>query len=368
MRNVFICWTPYQIIISIHAAQTLYQADTNDIYIVGHFANSVTVAQHLSTTGVFRQVEHINETSPFSTSLLSKASLLIARWKNAIAGFAKPQIAYDRIVTFSLGTLFVRKVAGKIIDSGGRVVILEEGLGSYLNTLFTSRPIDHVIECISNLCGQRIIASDVRHVSEFRYFKPELVSAPPLVPMLPLPALSDNIALKEVLEKVFSYQDEPAYTAAKLIFFSQPFPHIKDQAHHLEQQVIDIFMQCIPAQEVLIKIHPRDRLDKYSHSHSVVSNTSNAAVPWELVCMNQDMSGKTLTAISSSSLFTPYILWGTSYNVILLHQLFGYHHSGIEKFVSQFADTSACSVYAPESITELYELLGRIDFSQQRNE
>lgn len=74
-------------------------------------------------------------------------------------------------------------------------------------------------------------------------------------------------------------------------------------------------LEFVPKDDFAIRPHPRQDIGVYSN---ICDNLIQFKVPWEIYCLNNNISGKVIITFGSSSAFLPYIYTNANYDVICI--------------------------------------------------
>ena len=72
----------------------------------------------------------------------------------------------------------------------------------------------------------------------------------------------------------------------------------------------------VPDNEFVVKPHPRQNVEIYKAINNL--QLIEFYVPWEVYCLNNDISGKIIITFGSSSAFLPFIYTKARYSVICI--------------------------------------------------
>ena len=112
--------------------------------------------------------------------------------------------------------------------------------------------------------------------------------------------------------------------------------------------------------ELAIKLHPRNGVNRFEDAGIAIMKTD---MPWELYCLNNDVSSKTLISVTSNAAISPQLFLEDPPRTVLLYKLFKGTDVllGIEEYNDYLEKILAeCSrISVPENEAELAEALGR---------
>ena len=134
----------------------------------------------------------------------------------------------------------------------------------------------------------------------------------------------------------------------------------EEDADSYKKLVIEI-CSAIGKESICIKKHPRDR-SSYGEGYIEYPDRT---MPFERILMHSDMKNKTLIALSSTSVFTPKILFNEEPYLVLLYKLFSFKNADGGRRDRLYSEITAIyrdkeKVFIPESREELYSVLNKI--------
>jgi hypothetical protein len=149
----------------------------------------------------------------------------------------------------------------------------------------------------------------------------------------------------------------------KYIFFEQCY---YDEGLEIEDEslIIDI-ADIVGKENLLVKLHPRTKTDRYSDKG--ISVAANSAVPWEAIEQHSSISNKVLMTINSSAAVNINNIAHPSNIVVLLHRYESIHfplsfHARLRKNNDYLDDVCRqnSNVFAPKNSNELKMILNRV--------
>lgn len=173
---------------------------------------------------------------------------------------------------------------------------------------------------------------------------------------IPNPREDENV--KNMLLKVFGKQQMPE---EKYIYFEDYFFTDRFPTNDLElfKQVAEV----VGKEEIVVKTHPRVDYNRFQPLGYKTIGNSN--VPWEVQLLNGGIGSKVLISVTSTSIFTPYIIFDQNIHVISLEKLFRWEVSlhkdkafgEYMKKLREQMNSEKVRFHKPSSIMELREIL-----------
>lgn len=176
----------------------------------------------------------------------------------------------------------------------------------------------------------------------------------------------ENEELRKLLRKV--YGNIPSFDQ-KVVYFEGTF--MGDGILTNEMQIISRIASQVGKENMIIKRHPRNPIDRFTPmGYAVMENSS---VPWEIMLMDMDVSDKVLISVASFTCLSPMEMYNKKTNAILLEPLllgrvYFLQSQGYKKFfdraIKRFNEEDQM-IWRPESYNELDYVLRYLDAIRQ---
>lgn len=149
----------------------------------------------------------------------------------------------------------------------------------------------------------------------------------------------------------------------KVIFFEGCF-----HADGLICDEYDLLMKIVDrvgAENVIVKRHPRVKIDRYTERGIHVMGETN--IPWEVMLMSQSLEGKLLISVASFTCMSPLVIYGMEYRTMLLNNLkrgriYFLEEQGYIDFINNLEkqlNRDRQHIWNPKSVKEMYVQLER---------
>ncbi|MGF9768966.1 polysialyltransferase family glycosyltransferase [Bacillus albus] len=362
MRNAFVCCTPYHLIISIHMAQTEYKDYINDIYISDHFKDAYEIYKKIDELGLFNQSFFIRDKKVSYDKSKLKHKKIIKLLKLDLEDIVKESIPldYDRISVFCFSyfsTVLVNKVKEK--NKNIKIAMLEDGLGSYLiNVKNRKEKMRGLLSSFFGLFNKNFFSFN--QVSELYLFRPEYFVGDINISIRNIPNFTENVNLSRVLNNVFNYKEQSVVRDYQMLYFDQTFSadNIGDVK---EEELLLEVLNIVEKSKMLIKLHPRDKMDKYEMLGVGEGNIYQSTYPWELIYLNESPSKSILISINSTAVLTPHLIFNKKHSMVLLYKIVGVQNEEMEKFVDVLRENNGdLSIFIPKNFEDMREILNKI--------
>lgn len=171
---------------------------------------------------------------------------------------------------------------------------------------------------------------------------------------------SDKV--KDTYTKIFGFYELPK---ERYIYLVSPF--FWDKFSSSEMDVIDEVAESVGKENLVLKMHPRDQIDRYTNRGYKLLRESK--IPWEIIMMGNDMSKYVLLSISSNASATADLVFGKQIWTIHLEELMliGKTHNKLKKFVGldkkmiEVFNEKNKYIFKPETKEQLVEQLKYIE-------
>lgn len=191
-----------------------------------------------------------------------------------------------------------------------KVVMYEDGTDSY------SRNNATVIKDRCSAClDASVFPSKIRfenNVKAIMVYEPEICQNASNYTIIPIPKISEEIF--EILTRIFDREFLPK---EKCIYLSEPFHD--EFINNNEIQLLDRIAEKIGKENIIVKMHPRCSYDQFSPRGYKVLENSN--IPWEIIAADKSIENKLLIAVSSTTLFSPKLIYNYNLKSIMLTKL-----------------------------------------------
>lgn len=365
MNKLFVCESPFQIIVALYLKeQCSSAADKVDILVTETFSKSLDVANRISQTNIFNNVYTYDSRYTKNNRLLKYVikffDIMFPR-RLIKKIFKDVNYECDEIYYWSSDylTLSIRSayfLRSKPIKS----YVFEEGYISYfpyddikLNG-FDVKLIEfrNRIKKISNVSRSNI--------DGLFLFEPDLLI---YTPDCPVYTIKRNKKIEELVRQNVARIFETAKKAdkynKKYIIFEENRPDIDDLSLYNE------FIDTVGAENVIIKLHPVRNENRFSNYN--VSVIESDGMPWEAIAYSKDFSDNILISIGSGSVTSHRLLFGENTKAFLLFKLVDSknikqfdpkYHEFWDKFESKLTDEKG--IFIPKTREEFYDKIRRI--------
>lgn len=360
MRNGFVCCTPYHVMLSVHLAMSKYQTCENEIFVCDHFVNSDKVYENLKKIGVFSKVYYVRDNYLKSNNKKEKLHRFFFRKYKDMLSTENVNFNYDNLFIYTYTFFSILAVdLVKLNNKNSKINLVEDGIGTYLaNFDSVKNKVKKVFDVIfRTFLNYRLLNPWL--ISKIYLFDIDLYSGTFKDRLERIPNINkENNNYKEKINYIFNYYNHDIYKKAKFIYFDQCFSLdniFSINEKHIVKDIITIFRNLKIDNNLIIKLHPRDHVEKYKELN--FSNVNNSSFPWELICLNENVGERIFISVNSSAVFSPSILFGNHNVVILLYKLYNFKNENFEFFIKNLISKNKITVYIPETLEELSNII-----------
>lgn len=364
VQACFFCVTPYHVMTAVNL--TMSMSLEADLYVLNHFRGSKEIADNAKLEHIFRKVKWYDDTE-LRTKLDARSrigAILLTVWYYITAGHIAKSIlipdTYYEEMFVAWKTRIPRIVRYWLTrkQKSLNVNYFDDGEGAYDNpTIYRTIGAERIVARL--LFGA---ACNETNLPTYLY-SPELYTS--LHPndqdltLYKIEGMANRPAYKEIIDRIFDYKGD-GEIAEKVILLDTIHSEVFDLSDHDSlNDIYQIIFDYLGTQEILIKRHPRDTskfqdgLKYFKHNH----------MPFELICLNNDMKRKVLIAYASTSASTAKLLFDQEPFVIMLYKLVknGTVNAGTDKYYHAckclYKDSDRFLI--PENKEELIQALER---------
>lgn len=359
MRNLFLCDTPYQVIVATQIAQTKFNNDFNGIVITDKIAEYSSLYNSIKESNSFDEVIMWKIKADYKkrgkvyyifSALLSKIHL---HKKDKRFG------SYDNVFCGNLGsesTILLRHLKRKKFV---KTFLFEDGFSTYSNDC------GNFFEVINNKAGLKNKFLRLFRWCRFEYFliikgiyvfSPKLFDWKPEFDVYEIEKIdSKNSAMIELYNRIFGMEKLDDSYKEKVIFFEESY--YADSINVKDDVVIEKIASIVNQEDFLLKMHPRNPTNRFKSLGIHVNR--NTSIPWEIIALNINLEDKTLVTIASGSALTSLVNTNMKpKRIIMLMDCDETDKEGLTPSVDilrRIGKSFGDIVWLPKSVEEVYE-------------
>lgn len=311
-NNLFLCNTVYQVLVAVWFRYSELHTEGADIIISDHMNGYENIAKNIAKTKIFDHVYTVRS-SDYVKSLTkynnrAQRALYKLFPETEIKNYIKLNKKYNALFIGNVDKFSALLFASMSKKEKVSLNVFEDGVSTY-SKLFESfyssrRPPKNKLKffLLCKLCSIHYIYPNVKC---FYVFKKAMMQWKPDCEVRQLKPIACDTEFKKIINKIFDYNNVTDDYDKKYIFFEESF--YADSGYMEDMLLVEKIAAIIGKENMMIKIHPRNPENRFEKSG--YKTNQNTAVPWEVILLNNDFSGKVLMTIGSASIITPYILF-----------------------------------------------------------
>lgn len=364
MNRLIICNTPYQVLVAVNMASTMFKEGRTDIIISDHFADGKKIAANISQKERYFKKCYYVETLDFSRMRGKykeeyRELLYNVNIEKQTEEFVQFEVVYDELWTANydrFSELIYNYVVRK--NRHAKVFFYEDGVSSCIDDWFF-----HALEVKKNFKNRvkDIFFSKLKYTpnncSGYYVFDKNQMSFKTKCPIYEIPVIQpNNNNLIGYLDEIFEYSEQIAESfKEKYIYFEEAF-FSTDSSLSGDMDFIKEIADIVGKENLIIKLHPRSCNNRFEDLGYKVSKAQ--AIPWEVISLNIDIHNKVLISNSSTAVIMPNRLLNMQYKGIFLFELTGcIINENYRNYYLKNYDTDESLVKIPRTKQELIDCL-----------
>lgn len=360
----------FQLIIATNLRTTLYKDYEADIIVYGSVPSAETIAGRLRECGVYSKV-WVAETS------LTRCGGKYTRWQKMPKYFVylKTFFSPSQVLEDAIGERLTKEYDEFIFNGFGalpecifnvayrlnkniKCKRIEDGYMSYITVFISDKGIIRrtLEKCAKVMLGRQVITD---FVDGYYLEAADLCLAKMPYLVIQAPKFGrHNKELISILNKVFDYKPDSKLDE-KQVYLFEDGRHFFSGSNE-EMDIVAEITKRIDKEKVIVKMHPRRTVDRWANVG--IETVKASGIPWELIQLNSDCTGKALLTVSSAVVFSSSIYFGDDCLNVLLYKCLKEHADGLDetfdKFVSNFREKyGKDSIYIPDTYEELVNII-----------
>lgn len=303
MKNLFIVNTYFQLITCLNLAVNEFSSDENSIILTDRSKGMYEKIDDLKSLGIFEDVLYVETKTKCTGSKIKKYIMYLTKRDY----FCNLNLYIDKLFWFNYD-IFTCSVFDSLININPkmRCSYYDEGFICYVK----KNKMNIINSFIRSILFKKRIT---KRVDSFYLYHPELLTYNIDVSVKKIPTLNKNDnRLMCCFEKIFGTCS--LNIKEKYVFFEESF--FCDNKGIDDMIVIDSILEIVGSENLAVKLHPRNLVDRFSKNGVCVLKTN---VPWEVLVMLNDFSDKCLLTITSGSVLASILYFDQSIDTYLLY-------------------------------------------------
>ena len=362
--SCYFCTSTYQLFSILSLA--LSRDEKADLYIDPQFKNAEIIAQRIESLSVFESVYIIDSQKIYSKYISRESGLInhlqIARTYFHVDSISKIIVCnnatYKNIFVSSrafIPRLYILNCYKKKQDI--KVYYFDDGVGSYYgNSALNPSKADGMVRKV--LFGKKALDFDQdRYLMCSEMYKKINGDTPYQV--LEIDRFFDHPQYSDILDTVFVPGKDIALPESAVILeeISESFGKQLGELNSLYEYTLEVF----GSDDLIMKKHPRSKEDERKGFRYY----QKPSLPFEILCIRNDMNKKVLISVGSTALSTPKMITGQEPYIVLLYKFIqneGMNQAPLDHFFTALKEsyTDSDKVMMPNSFEEYKECIQKI--------
>lgn len=136
-------------------------------------------------------------------------------------------------------------------------------------------------------------------------------------------------------------------------------------------ELVRTLAEIVGVENLVVKRHPRDSINRFAAFG--MRDYPESRIPWEVQLLDEGFSSKTLVSVTSSALYSPFLVYGANMHVISLERMYKgenpeLNDAGFVQFMSKvraLIDADGIRVHRPRNVDELRDTLRYVSFVRE---
>lgn len=314
-KIIFICNTYFQLIEAIQLKNTLFFHENVTVAFSDHSRNAENIVARVKSWDVLEQCyfwssfEKMKEQKIDSHENRRLFSCEITG-KDGYGNLFESEF-YDELIYYNQFDN-LKVVFAELYEKNPQIKVsrFEEGIFSYADGEYLAKK-DKIVNPLRKILGKKTLLECQQN---FYCFYPELYEGH-LNPVQ-IPRIEADGKTAQVLSKLFD--TSTAVYPQKYIFFSSVFD-FEGGAPVGELNVIKQVAALVGTENLIVKVHPRDSIDRFVSAGLNVDK--NSAIPWEAIQLGRDFSDHVFLTVNSGSVLSVSMLQEKKPKIHFLYKL-----------------------------------------------
>ncbi|MDD4566018.1 MAG: hypothetical protein PHE79_11165 [Eubacteriales bacterium] len=349
MKIGFYCATSYHVMVAVNLMLTKYSEMQGTIYILNHFQGVEILKERLESTGLFEEVIIIKLNNKSLSAKIRRIVGIVFPCKELRSIYN--HFTFDEFIFFAYDFINATLIIKKSIQQGCtcNFAFGDDGVGSYFGDIYTP---PKKVDLILKIMNRKIYLSII---NTLYVFVPELVFSNLHLKPQPIPHFDYNNARFRTIMRSIWPNTLDKIEEKKIVYFQEKVDdNVKSVIEQSERLIFCKIDELGKLDSTIIKLHPRtDDYDCCPKEYLLKDRT-----PFEVFLFDHNIEDKILISVFSTTLFTPFLLFGQRPKLILTHKLLGDtitpHVPKLEHFLTEFITRygNEKRIFVPENIDE----------------
>lgn len=359
MKKLFLCETPFQIIMALCLKQQCANSnDQVDVIIADTFNGYKNISNRIKELKLFNNVYNANINIEPAIKKIKKIKYVIMT-KNFLREIFEGKIElYDELFfwNYNYYTISIKEYLSRK-NKNMKSFVFEEGYISYFSS-YKKKPTSFLMKLVNIknviMKHQKIYEENMDGIY---LFEPDLLLYKPACTIFKIDRKTlETKKFQENIKYIFNIDDVILKYDKKYIIFEECHPEYDDE------KIFDEIIERVGKDNVIIKLHPRRKINRFAKKG--VKTLGNDGAPWEAIALAKDFSKNVLISIGSGSITSHRMLFGNNMNAYLLFKFCG---SDLEEFNEKNmkfwnkleSKNDNHGIHIPDTLEQFYAMLDK---------
>lgn len=359
-KRLFICNTPYQLLIAAQMADNMFTEDTTDLILSNHFSGTKEIAGRINKNRlIFRHAYYVESLVPTQRLCLYRG-LYGINIKKKLKNFIKLIEIYDElyVANYEWFTELVFNYIRRYMNPEIQVFSFEDGYGSLCDDWMF-----HVKE-VEKSSAQKWFDRKILNLwytpecyAGYCVLRPDYLFIDVPCQVIKIKEFSrDNQIFLEKVNRIFGYKGEECDSYENKIVYFEESAQGEGIDFWSDIEIVNRISGIVGKENIIVKRHPRNTKDRFAEAG--YQTNKNTWIPWEVILLNQDISSSILVSIGCSSIINSAILSNISDKSIYLIKYID--NMVLKKCHREFLERICDGkIYMPKNDVEMLEIISR---------
>lgn len=297
MNILIVSNTFFQLYLAIHMKNTLFQADCVDIVVTNEMGNALPIAEKLKELKLFDKVYYRETKCCLKENLNQRLSYISQVLCGADNREEICKKSYDLFLVYNFGR-FIHGLFARLIEKNPEIECAkyEEGILSY-DEIEKERKAIRIAFALRKALGKKNLPEVIK---KFYCVYPEVYKGKREPMQIPCVDFKRDQTSQQ-FSSLFDVKIGKEEYSPKYIFFASVFDFEGGQPIG-ELELIKKIAAVVGNENLLVKVHPRDKIDRFIQAGLNVDR--NSGIPWEAIQASKDFSDHVFLTVNSGSVLS----------------------------------------------------------------
>lgn len=300
---LFICNSPFHLLNAINYRLNISPNCDADCILINMFRDAEKTYDNLKKSGLFDHVYYCSDSGNNRKIQVWESFFPQKYIKNNFPDFPLGEKKYKKIVVATYLSVIALSICRYFNQKGVSIDFIEDGTGTYVYGLPKMRVSDDLWEKV--YCKLFPITP-----TNVYLYDQSLLQIKPRYPVKDFCKMNKDTNTIAAFNRIYP-SVKPIQKEYIFIFESDIYGITTEDQLLILKDLADI----VGKQNIVVKPHPKTDI-KLLQDFELL----DGSVPWEIYCLNSDMSGKTLAVMNSTAAFTPTMIFSDTTRLIFMNE------------------------------------------------